>query len=1294
MYALSRDAGGITPLLLCSTRQQANAVAGSYTVSATVAGGIGPASFTLTNTALVVGGSGALTGSGTSAAGNANLTAEGTNDWVHWGDGSLTRKAGVTPQISDYSVVGSGGVSFYSNDPRALSWNDGTPTASGTNNNGVYINALQNGFSFTAPADGGTRVLTVHVGGWLSGGTLTAHLSDKSAADFVDSTTPANGQYDRNYTLTYNAASAGQTLTVSWVTTSGGGNVTLNGAALAAAGPSISATAGTPQSATVGAAFGTALQATVKDANNNPLSGVTVTFTAPSTGASASFNGSTSAISTTNANGIAIAPTPIANSQAGVYTVTASASGVSSSAGFSLTNLAGAPASIASTAGNSQSAPVGTTFATALQAIVKDAGNNPLSGVTVTFTAPSTGASASFGGSAAATATTNSSGIATAPTLTANSQTGGYAVTATAAGVGTAANFALNNLAGTPASIAATAGTSQSATVGTVFATALQATVKDAGNNPMSGVTVTFTAPSTGAGATFSGSATATATTNSSGIATAPALTASSLAGVYSVTATVGGVGTPAGFSLTNLAGAPASMVTIAGTPQSTTVSAAFATALQVAVKDAGNNAVTGVTVTFAAPATGAGATFNGSSTATATTNAGGIATAPVLTANGQTGGYAVTASAAGIGTPATFALSNTAVQAVSAMLVQQASGANLGGNQNTLTVTLGNTPRSANVLILFFDQVGASQTITSITGATWTRLAQNYTGNIGDSEIWVGTNPTSSTVTITGTNYFGSFQQGYAIVGEFAGIGTTLDGAALNTTGGSWPVSTASLNTANAGDLLITSTLSYNGGGAGAAVGGPWTLLNAPGGTYSLSAAYQLVTQPGAYSASWNGSGSPQVATIVLALKTSGSGSIGATGGTPQSATVNTAFATALQATVTDSGGHPVSGATVTFTAPGTGASATFGGLATATAVTNALGVATSPGLIANGQAGLYTVSASTSTAGTPASFSLANLAGPPASVAATGGTPQTATVNTVFGTPLQATVKDANNNPLAGVTVTFTAPAGGAGASFAGLASATAVTNASGIATAPALSANGVAGSYTVTATAAGVSASASFNLTNSTAPLVPIKLVQQAQIDSMIDIPSQSLGFASANTAGNWIGVAIFGGQSDTHQFTVTDSNGNTYRRALTVGNTHDNITLGMYYAENINGGPNTVKVVPDNSGYLRVVIVEYSGVATSNSLDVTSAAQGSSISPDSGTVVTTAGGDLLFGASASADAEPFAGPGYNLEELVPAAPGTALTTEDQIQTVAGPASASLTFGSSKDWTMGLAAFKRAP
>jgi hypothetical protein len=419
----------------------ANGQTGSYVVTASAAG-MGSAAFSLANTSGVTGSGGLLSGSGTSSAAAVNLTAEGGLDWAHWGDGSLNRKAGVTAQISSDSVIGAGSVLTYTNDPRPVSWTDGTPTPAGGNNmNGIYINGAGQGFSFTAPAGTTARTLAVHVGGWNSGGTLTAHLSDGSAPDFVDVTTAASGQYDRNYTLCYSAGTAGQTMKVSWVMSSGNGNVTLNAAALA--GASVTATAGTPQSTAVGTEFSTALQATVSDGGGNPVSGAVVTFTAPGSGPTANFAGSASVTATTNSSGVAIAPASTAGTQAGAYQVTASVAGLANSASFSLTNLAAGPASIAATAGTPQNATLNTAFAAALQATVKDAGGNPLSGVTVTFAAPTTGASATFGGSA--TVTTNASGVATAPALTANGQAGSYTVTASVASVTTPVGFSLTN---------------------------------------------------------------------------------------------------------------------------------------------------------------------------------------------------------------------------------------------------------------------------------------------------------------------------------------------------------------------------------------------------------------------------------------------------------------------------------------------------------------------------------------------------------------------------------------------------------------------------------------------------------------------------------------------------------------------------------------------------------------------------------------------------------------------------------------------------------------------------------
>jgi hypothetical protein len=101
----------------------------------------------------------------------------------------------------------------------------------------------------------------------------------------------------------------------------------------------ISATAGTPQSATIGSAFAVPLQAIVTEAGV-PQSGVLVTFAAPANGASGSFSGN--ATVATDSNGVATAPAFTANSiVGGPYNVTASLAGGSSSATFALTNTAG-----------------------------------------------------------------------------------------------------------------------------------------------------------------------------------------------------------------------------------------------------------------------------------------------------------------------------------------------------------------------------------------------------------------------------------------------------------------------------------------------------------------------------------------------------------------------------------------------------------------------------------------------------------------------------------------------------------------------------------------------------------------------------------------------------------------------------------------------------------------------------------------------------------------------------------------------------------------------------------------
>ncbi|MFA7061115.1 MAG: choice-of-anchor D domain-containing protein, partial [Pedobacter sp.] len=182
---------------------------------------------------------------------------------------------------------------------------------------------------------------------------------------------------------------------------------------------------------------------------------------------------------------------------------------------------------------------------TATNAVTVTIGNNPANGTL------------------SGTTTVNAvAGVATFPNLTLDKVGDGYTLTASATGLASANSNAFNVIAGSSASIIAISGTPQSTAVNTTFAVTLVAIVKDDCNNPVSGATVTFTAPTSGQSGTFTGgAATTTATTNAQGFASV-SFTANGAAGSYNVAATVAGVSTPAIFALTNTMVQPAIQAT------------------------------------------------------------------------------------------------------------------------------------------------------------------------------------------------------------------------------------------------------------------------------------------------------------------------------------------------------------------------------------------------------------------------------------------------------------------------------------------------------------------------------------------------------------------------------------------------------------------------------------------------------------------------------------------------------------------------------------------------------------
>ena len=725
---------------------------------------------------------------------------------------------------------------------------------------------------------------------------------------------------------------------------------------------------GTPQAAQTGKAFVDPLVVEVTGALGFPQNGVDVVFTAPATGASGTFSNGTDTITVpTNGGGEATAPFT-ANANRGGYTVTASVAGAAGSpVDFTLTNDADGLKIIA---GNSQTATIGTGFATQLQVEIVDGLGNPvITSTTVTFTAPATGASGTFLNGTNTTQVTTTTGYAQATAFTANLTTGTYTVKATATGVGDA-DFTETNA---NYNLFQWSGNNQTAGVGAAFTNPLVILVTDQGN-PVPSDNVTFTAPSTGDGTFSNGTDTITVPTGANGFASVP-FTAGATAGTYTVNVTAAGSQGDVGFTETN---APYVIATFSGTPQTGAPGQAFGAPLIARVTLAGNPVGAGVAVTFTAPAqTGASGTFsNGTGTITVNTNGAGFASSGTFTANANLGGpYNVGAAAAGSNT-ANFSLTNANyVVAVSSGSGQYGAPGQAFGAPLVASVTLGGAPVGAGVAVTF--------TAPAQTGASGTFA--NHTGTI-------------------------------------------------------------TVNTNGAG--LATATFTAN-----ANLGGPYNVGAAAAG--SNTANFSLTN-----------------ANYVVAVS-SGSGQYGAPG---------QAFGAPLVASVT-LGGAPVgAGVAVTFTAPAqTGASGTFSNhTGTITVNTNGAGLATATFTANANLGGPYNVGAAAAGSNT-ANFSLTNAN---YVVAVSSGSGQSTTHGMNFGAPLVASVTLGGAPVGAGVAVTFTAPAQtGASGTFANFTGTITVnTNGAGLASSGTVKANAhIGGPYNVGATAAG-SNTADFSLTNS--------------------------------------------------------------------------------------------------------------------------------------------------------------------------------------------------------------------
>ncbi len=388
----------------------------------------------------------------------------------------------------------------------------------------------------------------------------------------------------------------------------------------------VTANSATSNTGVVGAAVTPSPSVIVKDQNDSPMGGATVTFTVATGGGSVS-----AATVSTDASGIAtvgswtLGPVPGSN-------VLNATSGTLAGVAFTATSTAGAAASLAKNAGDNQTAPAAGVVPIPPSVVVKDAFGNPKSDVSVTF------AVASGGGSVTgATVTTNASGIATVGSWTLGPVAGTNVLNATSEALSSVA-FSATSSAGAAAALAKNAGDHQTAVAGSAVPIAPSVIVRDANGNPKSDVSVTFAIASGGGSVTG-----ATVTTNASGIATVGSWTLGPVAGANVLNATTGALSSVA-FTATSTAGAAASLTKNGGDNQSATAGSAVPIPPSVIVKDGNGNPRSGVSVTFAVASGGGSITG-----ATSVTNAAGVSTVGSWTLGSSAGANSLLATVAGL---------------------------------------------------------------------------------------------------------------------------------------------------------------------------------------------------------------------------------------------------------------------------------------------------------------------------------------------------------------------------------------------------------------------------------------------------------------------------------------------------------------------------------------------------------------------------------------------------------------------------------------------------------------------
>jgi hypothetical protein len=205
--------------------------------------------------------------------------------------------------------------------------------------------------------------------------------------------------------------------------------------------------------------------------------------------------------------------------------------------------------------------------------------------------------------------------------------------------------------------------------------------------------------------------------------------------------------------------------------------------------------------------------------------------------------------------------------------------------------------------------------------------------------------------------------------------------------------------------------------------------------------------------------------------------------------------------------------------------------------------------------------------------------------------------------------------------------------------------------------------------------------------------VVFVQQNNAVPQTPQASVSVRFTATQTAGD-VNVIVVGWNDSTSTVaSVTDSQGNTYQRAVGPTVLTGKLSQSIYYARNIRAAAangNTVTVQFNRpAAFADIRVLEYRGIDNVNPVDVTAGAKGTSATSSSGAATTTNANDLLFGANITTTFTKSAGAGFVSRVLTPDGD----IAEDRSVTSVGSYAATAPLSPSGAWVMQMVAFRAA-